>query len=54
MALIYAGQLEDLDVDEMQNTHDEEIVILNDLDRVATEYFLDKSKLGELELKIEE
>jgi len=54
MALIYAGQLEDLDVDEMQETHDEEIVILNDLDRIATEYFLDKSKLGELELKIEE
>jgi hemerythrin len=40
----------------MQETHEEEIAILNDLDKLATIYGMDKTeaKLSELEAKIEE
>ena len=56
MALLYAEQVEHMDVDEMQNTHDEEIAILNEVDKLATYYWLDKSpeKLKELEIKLDE
>lgn len=54
MALLYAEQVEYLDVEEMQETHEEEIKILNELDRLATQYGMDKSKLNKLEEKLEE
>jgi len=56
MALLYAEAVEHLDVDEMQETHEEEIKILNDLDKLATIYGMDKTeeKLSDLETKIEE
>ncbi len=53
MALIYVEQVEDLDVEEMQETHEEEIKILNEIDKLAIDYVRDKSKLPELEKKIE-
>jgi len=39
MALIYVGQLEDLNLDEMQQTYEEEIEILNDLDKIVHNTF---------------
>jgi len=56
MALLYAESVEHLDVDEMQETHEDEIKILNDIDKLATYYGMDKSeeKLKALEEKIEE
>ncbi len=54
MALIYVEQVEDLDVEEMQETHEEEIKILNELDKLAIQYGMDKSKLPELEVKLDE
>ena len=56
MALLYAEQVEYLDVEEMQETHEEEIVILNELDKLATYYGMDKTevKLTELETKLDE
>ena len=54
MALLYAEQVEYLDFEEMQDTHEEEIQILNAVDKLATQYSIDKSKLSELEAKIDE
>ena len=56
MALLYAESVEHLDVDEMQTTHEDEIKILNDIDRLAVQYSMDKSdeKHKLLEEKIEE
>jgi len=56
MALLYAEQVEYMDVDEMQETHDEEIAILNEVDKLATYYWMDKSqeKLEALETKLDE
>ena len=56
MALLYAEQVEYLDVEEMQETHEEEIAILNELDKLATYYGMDKTeaKLTELETKLDE
>jgi len=56
MALLYAEQVEYMDVNEMQETHDEEIAILNEVDKLATYYWMDKSeeKLKALEAKLDE
>lgn len=57
MALVYVEQLEYLDVEEMQETHEEEVKILNDVDKLAIFYSMDKkntAKRSALEEKIEE
>jgi len=56
MALLYAEQVEHMDLEEMQDTHDEEIAILNEVDKLATYYWLDKSpeKLELLTVKLDE
>lgn len=54
MALLYAEQVEYLDVEEMQETHEEEIKILNEVDKLATQYLINKSNLSELEAKLDE
>ena len=56
MALLYAEQVEYMDLDEMQETHDEEIAILNEVDKLATYYMMDKTKakLAALETKLDE
>jgi len=54
MALLYAESVEYLDVEEMQETHEEEIQILNEVDKLAIQYSMDKSKLSELEAKVKE
>lgn len=54
MALLYAEQVEYLDVEEMQETHEDEIKILNEIEKLATKYSMDKSYLIELEAKLDE
>lgn len=54
MALLYAEQVEYLDVDEMQETHEDEIKILNEVEKLAVQYSMDKSKLHQLEVKLDE
>lgn len=54
MALLYAEQVEYLDVEEMQETHEEEIKILNEVDKLASQYLINKSNLSELEAKLDE
>jgi len=56
MALLYVESVEYLDVQEMQTTHEDEIKILNDIDRIAVMYSMDKSNAKQkiLEEKIEE
>lgn len=54
MALLYAEQVEYLDVEEMQETHEEEIKILNEVEKLATGYIINKSNLSQLEAKLDE
>jgi len=54
MALLYAAQVEDLDVEEMQKTHEDEIKLLNEVEDLAVEYTLRKSNLSQLEEKLDE
>lgn len=54
MALLYAEQVEYLDVEEMQETHEEEIKILNEVEKLATGYIINKSNLSQLEVKLDE
>jgi hemerythrin len=54
MALLYAEQVEYLDVEEMQETHEDEIKILNEIDNLAVDYSMDKSKRSQLEEKLDE
>ena len=54
MALVYIEQVEDMDVEEMQKTHENEIKILNAIDSLAISYELGEATLEELEEKIEE
>lgn len=54
MALLYVESVEYLDVEEMQETHEEEIKLLNEVEKLATQYMMDKSKLSPLEVKLDE
>ena len=53
MALLYAEQVEYLDVDEMQKTHEDEIKLLNEIEKLAIRYSMDKSNLNQLEEKLD-
>jgi len=54
MALVYIEQVEHLDVEEMQETHEEEIKLLNEVEKLAIKYGMDKSNLSQLETKLDE
>lgn len=54
MALVYIEQIEDMDVPEMQKTHENEVKILNAIDNLAISYDRGEATLEELEEKIEE
>ncbi len=54
MGMIYAEQLEYMDVDQMQDTHENEIKLLNEIDKLAIMYELHKTNLDELEAKLDE
>ena len=54
MALLYAEQVEYMDFEEMQDTHEDEIKILNEIEKLATKYLMNKTNLDELEVKLDE
>ncbi|MDF1874873.1 hemerythrin family protein [Sulfurimonas sp. SAG-AH-194-I05] len=54
MGLLYAEQVEYMSVEEMQETHENEIQILNDIDKLATKHQLHKTEPDALIAKIDE
>lgn len=54
MALVYIEQLEDMRVEQMQKTHENEVKILNTIDTLATSCYLGENKEEELVQKIDE
>ncbi|MBC8236654.1 MAG: hypothetical protein H8E76_00335, partial [Helicobacteraceae bacterium] len=48
MGLIYAEQVEYMSVDAMQETHENEIKILNEIEKLATNYLVRKTHKEEL------
>ncbi len=54
MGLVYIEQVEFMSVDQMQQTHEDEIKILNDIDKLAILYERENATLEELESKIDE
>lgn len=52
MALVYIEQVEDMSVDEMQQTHEDEIAILNEIDKLAIFHDRGEVTLEALEEKI--
>ncbi len=56
MALLYTESVEYLEVEAMQKTHEDEIALLNEIDKLATIYGMDKQnreKLSHLEAKLD-
>ncbi len=54
MALVYIEQLEHMSIEQMQETHENEVKILNEIDDLAFYYDQGKATLEELESKINE
>ncbi len=54
MGLIYAEQVDFMSLESMQETHEREIKILNDIDKLAIDHQLDKTDPAQLIAKIEE
>lgn len=54
MGLIYAEQVDYMSVDQMQQTHENEIKILNEIDKLAVLCDREKASKEELEAKIDE
>ncbi len=53
MALINIEDIAHIDFDVMQNTHEEEILMLNEIDELATRFETDETLQNELEEKME-
>lgn len=53
MALVNIEDIVHLDVEAMQNTHEEEIIMLNEIDEIATKFETDETLKDILEEKIE-
>jgi len=54
MALVYVEQLEDMSIEQMQETHENEIRILNEIDNLAISCDRGEATQVELEQKIDE
>ena len=54
MGLVYIEQLEEMSVEKMQQTHEDEVKILNDIDKLAIFHERGQVTLEELENKINE
>ena len=54
LALVYIEQLEDMNVEQMQETHENEVKILNEIDNLAFFHDRGEATLDELEEKINE
>ncbi len=53
MALLYPEQINFLDFQEMQQTHEDEIAILNDIENLATKYQMKQIPVDALEVKLD-
>ncbi|MDP2078739.1 MAG: hemerythrin family protein [Sulfuricurvum sp.] len=54
MALVYIEQIEDMSVEQMQQTHENEIKILNEIEKLAFGFERKTVEIGELEKKLDE
>ena len=54
MGILYAEQVEYMSVDEMQETHEKEIAIINEIEKLATQYQIHKTDSEALEKKLDE
>ena len=54
MGLVYIEQLEDMSLEQMQKTHEDEVIILNAIDKLAILHDRGEATLEELESKINE
>lgn len=54
MGIIYAEQVSYMSVEQMQKTHENEIKIINEIDKLAWKYETDKTLQNELETKLDE
>lgn len=54
MGMIYAQQLEEMELDSMQEMHESEIALLNEIDKMAIFYERGQGELEALEAKIDE
>lgn len=53
MGILYSEQVEYMDVEEMQETHEREIALINEIDKLANRYETDTTIKKELEEKID-
>lgn len=53
MGILYAEQVEYMDLDEMQETHENEIAIINEIDKLATKYQMEGTGREALEEKLD-
>ena len=54
MGLLYAEQVEYMDLEQMQEIHESEIKILNEIDKLITRYQIHKEDPAALEAKLDE
>jgi hemerythrin len=54
MGIIYAEQVEYMSLDQMQETHESEIQLINDVDKLATAVEMGRGNIEELEKKLDE
>lgn len=54
MAIVYAAQMEHMSLDQMQETHESEIQLINDIDNIATDLEMGRGDKEELEKKLDE
>ena len=54
MALVYIEQVEHMSLDQMQETHEDEVKILNDIDKLAVLQDRGQATMEELEAKVNE
>ena len=54
MGMIYAEQLEYMSVEQMQQTHEQEIKILNEIDKLATGCAMGRGEWADLENRLDE
>ncbi|MBN2816636.1 MAG: hemerythrin family protein [Campylobacterales bacterium] len=54
MGIIYAEQVEYMSLDSMQETHENEIALINEIDKIATLVSMKKASYEELEIKLDE
>jgi len=53
MGIIFAEQLDDMSVEEMQSIHENEIALINEIDAIATKVSVQKASFEELEKKLD-